>query len=58
MYELRSNTIALLLINNILCNIIIVSSLPRKTIIALKFIELLSKSIETRIRDYKGEATP
>jgi hypothetical protein len=38
MYELRSNQVPLLLISNILCNIIIISSLPHKTLIALNFI--------------------
>lgn len=38
MYELKGNRIPLFLIANILCNVIIVSSLPNQTTVALSFI--------------------
>ncbi len=38
MFELKNNRLSLLLISNILCNVIIVSSLPQQTTIALSFV--------------------
>lgn len=38
MYELRCNRIPLFFISNILCNVIIVASLPSKSAVALSFI--------------------
>ncbi len=38
MYELKNNRVPLMLISNILCNVIILSSLPNKISIALSFI--------------------
>jgi hypothetical protein len=49
MYELRRNTIALLLISNIFCNTIIIPSLPYNTENSLSFVSLFSKCIETRV---------
>ncbi len=38
MYELRNNRTPLFLFSNVLCNVIIISSLPKKVHIALSFI--------------------
>ena len=56
MYELKNNRVPLLLLSNILCNVIIVASLPHKISVALSFIELLTKSVETRVLEHKGLA--
>lgn len=57
MYQLRGNKIPLLFIANILCNVIIVPSVLKKINIALIFVEMLTKALETRILQHKGLPT-
>jgi hypothetical protein len=53
MYEMKSSEVPLMLISNILCNVIIVSSLPMKISIALEFVERFCKCVEIRILEYQ-----
>jgi hypothetical protein len=58
MYELRGNKTPLMLLSNILCNVIIVSTLPHKTAIPLSFVETFYKCVEARVRDHHGNGSP
>lgn len=49
MFELKNNRVPLMIISNILCNVVIVCNLPHQLSTALSFVELLTKSIETRV---------
>lgn len=54
MYELRNNRKSLFLVSNIVCNVIIVATLPKKITVSLSFIESFTRAIEIRVLEHKG----
>lgn len=54
LYELRRNSVPLLLLNNIVCNVIFIQNLPHAYHIPLKFAEELTAALSLRIADHKA----